>query len=241
MPLMEVCYRDDPNLNKCIKDIIQHLVPNVKSGIPELGLPSLDPMEMDDMEFTYKSSMVSGDTKVKDVKIYKLSNIKVVDARAKVNDPTKLILEFEAHYDRLESIGKYELVGNIARIPINTQGLFNLTLYDVTFMYTVKGDLITGRDGEEYMELKHFQYLHSNKGIGNLKLHATNLVEKNAFLNMFAIRFLNQFWKPISRELIPIIDPMIDRFTTRFFNNIFLRIPYNMLFPQSRDWMPGYD
>ncbi|XP_075228754.1 uncharacterized protein LOC142328702 [Lycorma delicatula] len=233
---MEFCYRDDPQLNKCIKNVIQQIVPKLKSGVPELDIPPLDPMVMDVLRFSYRSSMLGGDTVVRNVGIQRLSTIKVIEARARLNNPEKFYLEFDAHYDRLESSGHYELVGNIAKIPINSHGLFNISLYDVNFMYVVKGNLITGDDGLQYMKLNKFQYLNTNRGIGSIKLSATNLVERNPFLNMFAIKFLNQFWKPISRELLPIIDPMVDRFTTDFFNNIFLRIPYDMLLPKSRNW-----
>lgn len=61
---------------------------------------------------------------------------------------------------------------------------------DVNFMYVVKGDLITAEDGLEYIKLNKFQYLHTNRGIGSMKLYATNLVERNPLLSKYSITFL---------------------------------------------------
>lgn len=50
-------------------------------GVPELDMPPLDPMVMDVLKFSYKSSMVGGDTVVRDVGIQRLSTIKVIETR----------------------------------------------------------------------------------------------------------------------------------------------------------------
>lgn len=52
-----------------------------QKGVSELDLPPLDPMVMDTLRFSYKSSMVGGDSVIRQVAISRLSTIQVIDVR----------------------------------------------------------------------------------------------------------------------------------------------------------------
>lgn len=44
-----MCAKDDPNLNKCMASSIESLKPKLAEGIPELGVPSLEPLFLGDL------------------------------------------------------------------------------------------------------------------------------------------------------------------------------------------------
>lgn len=41
---LHVCRRNDPKINDCIKESVEHLRPYLKSGVPEYAIPSLEPL-----------------------------------------------------------------------------------------------------------------------------------------------------------------------------------------------------
>lgn len=43
------CSRSDPQLNACLKDTFNHLRPYLSRGIPQIGLPPMEPLKIDYM------------------------------------------------------------------------------------------------------------------------------------------------------------------------------------------------
>lgn len=46
---MKTCGRRDPQLNKCVKENVLKLKPELPAGIPEFDIPSLEPMYFDEV------------------------------------------------------------------------------------------------------------------------------------------------------------------------------------------------
>lgn len=43
---MKICHRTDPDLPGCVKNSIETLRPLLVKGVPDLDIPSIDPMEV---------------------------------------------------------------------------------------------------------------------------------------------------------------------------------------------------
>lgn len=44
--VLHICHRSDPDINGCIVTSIEKLRPALKVGMPELDIPSIDPMDI---------------------------------------------------------------------------------------------------------------------------------------------------------------------------------------------------
>lgn len=46
---IHICKRSDPEYSKCVSDSIVHLTPLMAKGIPELNIPSVEPLVLDEL------------------------------------------------------------------------------------------------------------------------------------------------------------------------------------------------
>lgn len=47
--VLHICHKSDPDLNGCVVTSIEKLRPSLVSGIPELDIPSIEPMDIGDL------------------------------------------------------------------------------------------------------------------------------------------------------------------------------------------------
>lgn len=52
------CARNDPDVNKCLKNEIQNILPNLANGIPEFRLKALDPYWKKFIKIEYVNGLV---------------------------------------------------------------------------------------------------------------------------------------------------------------------------------------
>lgn len=51
-PYIKVCSRNDPEINKCITNSIEQLRDKLTAGIPELDVPSIEPLLLDNLQLS---------------------------------------------------------------------------------------------------------------------------------------------------------------------------------------------
>lgn len=93
-PGLKICSRYSDELNKCIKDSINNLIPTLKDERNILGVRSVDPYIVDIIKFRYdRGGVVSVSMDIKNASTYGMSGTKVRNVRSKVSE-TKLNLGF---------------------------------------------------------------------------------------------------------------------------------------------------
>lgn len=71
---LSICHRSDPNFTECIKGSIEKLRPLLKKGIPELGIPSCEPLIIPEVILDQGTGAVSIKANYKNIKVYGPSN-----------------------------------------------------------------------------------------------------------------------------------------------------------------------
>lgn len=116
-------------VNHAIREALEGLTALLKRGLPEIGLPSLEPWKLDN--FSYDGSVNTAKIKANftDMKLYGLSTMTV----SKVDvDMTKMKFELKLKFSNLTIIGQYKLEGKVLLIfPISGEGPFEMTSTDV--------------------------------------------------------------------------------------------------------------
>lgn len=75
---IHVCTADDPKLAECMVDSIEFLRPLLATGIPEMNVPSIEPLELGDLLVSEKTRSRSGlQVTAKNIKAYNASTFQV--------------------------------------------------------------------------------------------------------------------------------------------------------------------
>lgn len=67
---LKVCHRTDPKLNDCLKQSVENLKPFLKTGIPEFGIPSCEPLEIPEVILDQGTGAVSVRSTYTDIKVF---------------------------------------------------------------------------------------------------------------------------------------------------------------------------
>ena len=117
---IQVCQRDDPKLGACIRKSILNLRPKLSTGIPELEIPSLDPLIIPEvkvsqnagaitLESTYQNITITGPTK------FRLRTVRV--------DPKSDKFRMKIWFPDLQMKAHYDIKGKLLMMPLLGKGI----------------------------------------------------------------------------------------------------------------------
>lgn len=67
---IKICHRSDPELDTCIKNSVGELRPLLIKGIPELNIPSCEPLRVPEVVIDQGNGAVSLKSTYKNIEIY---------------------------------------------------------------------------------------------------------------------------------------------------------------------------
>ncbi|XP_025420482.1 uncharacterized protein LOC112690649, partial [Sipha flava] len=176
----DLCFRDDPKIDVCIRKRINDVIEEFHKGNDEFGLHEFDPLPLDNpLHFEHKARLIGGKISVKNMMTEGLTTIKVLSLRSKLQNPNKMEVGFTAHFRNLLSTGLYQFKGYLGRIPINANGRYNITFKNVETSYLLKAKLKEMVNGS-FVQLESF--LSYPPKFGEAKVFASDLVPGNAVL-----------------------------------------------------------
>lgn len=78
------CSRNDPQINGCIKNSFNHLKSFLGNGLPELNVPSLEPLKIDQLAMENDAGAVRIKALFSDIIVHGASNYTVKEVRSDV-------------------------------------------------------------------------------------------------------------------------------------------------------------
>ena len=119
-----------------LNEVLQNAKTHMKDGIPALGVPPLDPLDIGKIAFKEDTSYANFKAYFHDIAIHGLSTINI----GKVSfDPAKLEVSAIAVVKLLKATGKYKLNGMaLVVIPLEGNGDFTVTVDVVSVNITMK-------------------------------------------------------------------------------------------------------
>ncbi|XP_049774147.1 protein takeout-like [Schistocerca cancellata] len=224
---VEVCGRNDPDLNLCIKDKLVKNIRKAKDGISELGVPPLEPFVVREMLVEYRQGDVAGKMLIKNSRTHGLTDVIVGDVRANLDDGGLFRMEVDVGFQQLFLEGDYKAQGKIIVFPINGKGVYNISMADVTATWNVTGEYFR-KAGKKFLRLTRFDMFPE---VGDMEVYASNLFTGNDEFNKAALAFANEFWPVLYTELLPFANEGWDKVMRNEANKVLARIPFNLLFP----------
>lgn len=224
---MKLCHRSDPDLDKCLKESLQVIVPNFSNGAREFRLPALDPFILTETRMEYKNGSIEGSIITKDMKFTGISKINIQDVRSTFKEDGKVAFDVDVYFPEIYSEGSYKMGGRIYDLILSAGGNYNVTMSDVSATWWIRG-IPEERDGKTYLRIVHFDM---KPVVGNMVIKMDKLFEGAEEMSNMALAFINENWSIIYEELLPLARTNWDKVMTSIANNIFQKMPLDVLLP----------
>ncbi|XP_015171681.1 PREDICTED: circadian clock-controlled protein-like [Polistes dominula] len=221
---IKTCKRDADDFSSCLRLALQESWPLFVKGIPEFGMPQLDPFYDKYGEFEFGSNEFHGKIITKDIYYYGFKNMKFLAVRPEyTGDRFKLEVDIEMPKGLAE--GNFIVNANLINFKLNGEGPFNVSAEDIKVTWFINGPVKNDRwIIEEYRP---------RPTIRKLKVWAENLFNGNPELTQIALSFMNEFWPTLYRGMIPFVEEVWSKKYSPILNNFFSKLSFNEVFPTS--------
>ncbi|CAH1111899.1 unnamed protein product [Psylliodes chrysocephalus] len=221
----KICHQSDANLAKCIKKSVEELRPLLVKGIPDLDIPSVEPLIIPEVIIDQGSGPVSLRSVYKDIKVYGPSKFTIKDIKV---DLEKDKMRIKLWIPSLKVSCKYSIDGKILMMPIAGSGLSTANYSNIEATVILRAEQIKKGDNI-YYNVKDF---YVNFDIGDAKIHLDDLFNGDKDLGEAMNLFLNDNWRQIANEIKPVLEDNIAMIFKKFANKIFHKYPKNILIPK---------
>ncbi|KAJ0179413.1 hypothetical protein K1T71_005125 [Dendrolimus kikuchii] len=210
-PYIKPCSYDNKDLGACVKTQIENSLNSFAKGIPELDVPSLDPVQLDNiiidgngLKLAFTNASMHG------ISNSKLTNLKV--ALGKMDEAFSL--SFKAN---LSLTAHYEADGQILVLPIKGNG--DALVFAQGCEVTIDSNLVHYKDGKgEHLKLKSPNYKYTFE---RTVFHLENLFNGNKQLSDATLEFANANWQQLMDDLAPPVIKKIVKTAVKSINKFF--------------------
>ncbi|KAF7282496.1 hypothetical protein GWI33_002600 [Rhynchophorus ferrugineus] len=204
---IKLCKRTDPNVSQCLRESIEYLRPKLKEGIPELNVPSLEPLPLNEIRLNSGPNQARINANISNLLVHGPTTFKINDLKADLKR-TRFLTQFTIPTLYFE--GNYELDMNVLFIKYQGRGPINGTFTNYVFNCLMKAD----KTGKSQLFLGN---LFSDNG-EVLARASQDLIEQNTDV--------------LIDEIKPTLEQGLAEKFTKIANSIMDRYPYDELFPQ---------
>lgn len=192
-------------------------------GIPELNVPSLDPLFVPEIKIT-QSGGIQIAAAFRNISITGATKFRLRSVRADVeSDKFRMKIWFPA----LVMKASYELRGQLLMMPINGNGLCSGNFSDIDGVLSMKMKRVE-KSGEKHYKVEFMQI---EFNIGAAKVQLDNLFENgDEELSNSMNQFINENWRMVTAELRPTLERTISGIFLEVADKFFDAYPINKLF-----------
>ncbi|CAD7091840.1 unnamed protein product [Hermetia illucens] len=208
------CSRSDPGLNTCIKNSFNYLKPYLKDGLTELGVPSLEPLEIDELIMDNNAGAVRIKARFSSIAALGASNYSVREVR---NDIKNLRIDMSLGIPRVEVTGKYDVAGNVLLLPVRSHGNFWAEFLNISAIAKLYGQEKI-KNGKTYMYINKLGIDFTMK---NARFKVEDKLNTQNILGEAINQFLNQNAKELIQEMRPTASQSIARLLQKILNTAF--------------------
>lgn len=224
-----MCFRDDPQMNDCLKDAIQNFLPKLSTEIRAFKFPMLDPYITEDANLNYTvAGAFAGQMSIYELTSYGMAKAVVQSVAANFTTKNTMRLTMDVWFPEIFTKGSYEGSNRVGFLPFQSGGPFRLNITDVSIKWKIKGKARKVK-GVEYMQVRSFKFKPTQ--IGNLKLKLEGLFPSKE-LTKSTVKLINNNWEFFVEQLMPETRRFFEPEMANLANKVFMRIPYDRLFPK---------
>ncbi|CAH0724812.1 unnamed protein product, partial [Brenthis ino] len=223
---IKICNRNSPDVNDCLVEAVQDGIAAMAGGIKEIGVPPVDPYFQKEQGFEYKNNQIQAKMVTTDILVHGLRHATVRDARLRAEDDN-FHLEIDMFSPAISISGKYEGHGGYNSLNITAHGTFVTNMTNLVYTWKLDGKPET-INNEVFVRIKSF---YMRPDVGNMQIFLTNKSPESKDLTELGVKLVNENWRIMYKELVPYAQANWNKIGTKVANKIFLKVPYNKLFP----------
>ncbi|CAB3236079.1 unnamed protein product [Arctia plantaginis] len=222
---IQPCDLKDSKFSECVKQQIESALDKFTKGIPEMGVPSIDPVELENIYIDGSGLNLS----FTEPAMHGLSNSKLTDLQVEIGKTEETFsLAFKGN---MSLTAKYVVDGRILILPITGKGDAIVDAQGVEVKIDSKLVHVKDSDGGLHFKLVHPKYKYTiDRTIFDLK----NLFNGNKQLAHTTLQFANENWQQLMDELSPPAIKQIVRTVVKAINKFFSKV-------QIKDIVLGYN
>lgn len=217
--------RCNPGDEPCIIQAVTNTFQKFQNGLPALGLASLDPLRIDEMDIVQGEGPVNIVLNFRNVDITGFKDVIVKKAKGLTDNPS--VVELNLLLPVATLVGNYKINGKVLILPIQGQGISNMTMANCDFMMKWNGALEKRSNGKEYYKMNKIKATFDTT---RFYMQLTNLFNGDKVLGDNMNQFLNDNWEDILKELKPAIIGAFTNIFRAIISNVFENVPYSELF-----------
>ncbi|XP_065203827.1 uncharacterized protein Jhbp1 [Planococcus citri] len=225
-PYVKQCREDDPLLADCIIKAIDHLRPYLKTGIPEIQLPAVEPFKIDSLSLALTNGPNGYKITLRDIDAFGASNFQISKIKLRNGNAP---FEVKIKIPKMVLDAKYTSTGILIVIPANGNGTFHAELGDV--MAIGKGIMSsTFRDGQEFFKLDR---LDIDLDIKDVKMHVRKIFNNNRILVEATNLFLRENGQEVLKVMMPQLRVKLINIFMDIINQLLKNVPAKMIYIRS--------
>ncbi|XP_019867003.1 uncharacterized protein LOC109595994 [Aethina tumida] len=222
-PYVKQCYEGDPQVIECFKSALLHLRPYLKTGIPEIELPSVEPFLMDELSLSLTTGPNGYKVSLKDIDIYGASNFTV--QKIKLSEDGKPF-EAKINIPLLSINSRYTSSGVLIILPASGNGTFNGQFDDLSAY--VKGKVsVHTKDNLEYL---HVDALNVDVTVRNARMAVKNIYKNNKILTQAINLFLRDNGMEVFKVMLPQLRKKLSGLFMSISNQLLTHVPLHTFY-----------
>ncbi|KDR14111.1 circadian clock-controlled protein-like [Zootermopsis nevadensis] len=218
---IKVCKRSDPKLNDCIINSIETLRPYLLKGIPDLDVPSIEPLTLPEILVAQGAGIKAVG---KNIDIYGPGSFVI----RKLNvDLENYQVDISVDLPYLTFDGAYEVSGRLLVLPLKGKGPVKANATDCKGDVVLYAQLMKKADGS-YLQ---FNNIDMKITIGGYHVRLDNLFNGDKFLGEATNAALNENPKELIAYLKPIVEKTVKDIIQKIANKITQHFTVQELLP----------
>ncbi|XP_074030671.1 protein takeout-like [Leptinotarsa decemlineata] len=217
---IEVCSKSDPKIVECLKRNIEKLRPMFLKGIPELQIPSMNPLQIP------KASLANGNAITADftnLQIYQLNDFTIDKLDV---DLDHFKLDVTLTFPRLRIMADYHIKGKILVMDLDGSGPADGNYTNVRIHFKSEGSR-NNRNGKNYIKIDKTSI---DMEIGEAHVFFDRIFGDNEELNANTNKIINDNIETLITDLKPVISEIVDTFLVGITKRLFDKYPIEDLF-----------
>ncbi|KAM0731164.1 Circadian clock-controlled protein daywake [Formica fusca] len=223
---IKVCSRNDPEINKCVFNSIEQLRDKLTTGIPEISVPSIEPLILKHVRLLRGPTGARLDINLTNIQVFGPSTFNIRDLKV---DPKKVALTFKVGFDKLDFRGKYQINAQILLLKLVGEGGLNGSFLGYNSDCIMKSHKVV-RNNMSYIVFEKMKF---DITINKARINLDNLFNGDPILGPASNEVLNANSNLLVDEIKPVLEEALSDLFTDVANKITEAFTYDELFPNN--------
>ncbi|XP_072378894.1 protein takeout [Diabrotica undecimpunctata] len=213
------CYKEDKNINICLRQSTNFLIANLRRGIPELDIYDPEPIIIDQIQLALGTGPDGYRAIFRDIEAFGVSNLTVTAVRSDIETNQ---FQFTMYIPKITAKAKYESSGVLILVQASGGGNYWGEYEGVKIKVYLKGSPRVIND-KTYLIV---QQMKMDFSVKDIKMGVDGIHNGNTVLQAALNLFINSNSQELLKEMKPHLKKKLLILMRNFADKVFSQVPY---------------